>query len=68
MNLFSDISSEGTAVLLVTHDARVAAQAGRILFMLDGKIVSELKFLKSGGRDIEGRLSKVTAKMQEIGI
>lgn len=68
MNLFSEISSEGTAVLLVTHDARVAAQTERILFMLDGKIVSELKLLKSGGRDIEGRMSKVTAKMQEIGI
>lgn len=68
MNLFSEISSEGTAVLLVTHDARVAAQTERILFMLDGKIVSELKLLKYGGGDIEGRLSKVTAKMQEIGI
>lgn len=68
MNLFSDISTEGTAVLLVTHDARVAAQTERILFMLDGKIVSELKLSKYGGGDIERRLSKITAKMQEIGI
>ena len=28
--------------MFVTHDATVAAQTGRVLFMIDGKIVSEV--------------------------
>lgn len=42
MGLLVDINKEGTAILLVTHDAKVAARADRVLFMKDGNIVSEL--------------------------
>ncbi len=42
MNIFAEINMGGTAVLLVTHDAKVAARTERILFMCDGKIVSEM--------------------------
>jgi putative ABC transport system ATP-binding protein len=31
----------GRAVLMVTHDPRIAAYADRIVFLKDGKIVSE---------------------------
>ncbi|MDF2938199.1 MAG: transporter ATP-binding protein, partial [Paenibacillaceae bacterium] len=48
MELLTAINAEGTAVVLVTHDAKVAARTGRILFMRDGKIVSELQLPKSG--------------------
>jgi len=54
--------------MLVTHDAKVAARTERILFMRDGKIVSELKLPKFDGTDIERRFEDVTAKMLEIGI
>ena len=36
-----EINADGTAVMLVTHDANVAARTERIMFMRDGKIVSE---------------------------
>ncbi|SHN59469.1 ABC transporter ATP-binding protein [Desulfitobacterium chlororespirans] len=68
MSLFSEINREGTAVMLVTHDARVAAAAERILFMSDGKIVSEIRFPQSAGRDAGNKIRKITAKMQEIDI
>lgn len=68
MDLISDINTEGTAVLLVTHDAKVAARTERIMFMLDGKIVSQLELQKFNGADLDGRIKKVTKKMQEIGI
>lgn len=68
MDLFSEINAEGTAVMLVTHDAKVAARTERILFMRDGKIVSELMLPKFNGTDLEGRVEKVTVKMREIGI
>jgi putative ABC transport system ATP-binding protein len=68
MNVFSGINAEGTAVMLVTHDARVAAQTERIMFMGDGRIVSEMRLPKSAGLDLDDRIKKVTAKMREIGI
>ena len=68
MDIFSEINADGTAVMLVTHDAKVAARTERIMFMRDGKIVSELKLPKFDGTDIDGRVEKVTAKMWEIGI
>ncbi|WP_309119932.1 ABC transporter ATP-binding protein [Paenibacillus sp.] len=68
MDLFSEINADGTAILLVTHDAKVAARTERILFMRDGKIVSELKLPKFNGTDLDGRVEKVTVNMLEAGI
>lgn len=68
MDVFSGINSEGTAVMLVTHDAKIAARTERILFMRDGKIVNELKLPKFDGKDLDDRVEKVTVKMREIGI
>jgi putative ABC transport system ATP-binding protein len=68
MNIFSEINEDGTAVMLVTHDATVAARTERIMFIRDGKIVSEMRLLKSNGTDIDDRMKKVTMKMREIGI
>lgn len=68
MDLFSEINAEGTAVMLVTHDAKVAARTERIMFMRDGAIISDLELPKFDGTDMDGRVEKVTAKMKEIGI
>ncbi|WP_285398589.1 ABC transporter ATP-binding protein [Lysinibacillus sp. fls2-241-R2A-57] len=68
MDIFSEINVGGTAIMLVTHDAKVAARTERIMFMLDGKLVSELKLPKFDGTNIDGRIGKVTEKMWEIGI
>lgn len=68
MNIFSEINADGTAVMLVTHDASVAARTERIMFMRDGKIISEMRLPKFSGTDIDDRIIKVRAKMLEIGI
>lgn len=68
MALLSDINSEGTAILLVTHDAKVAARADRVLFTKDGDIVSELKLDKLSEKDMEVRVEKVFAQMAAVGI
>ena len=41
MTLLAQIHRAGTAILLVTHDIKVAAKTGRVLFILDGKIAGE---------------------------
>jgi len=68
MNIFSELNADGTAVMLVTHDANVAVRTERIMFMRDGKIVSEMRLPKFSGTGIDDRIKKVTAKMREIGI
>lgn len=68
MDIFSEINEEGTAVMLVTHDANVAARTERIMFMRDGNMVSELQLPKFDGTDVDRRVESVTAKMLEIGI
>ncbi|GIQ71368.1 ABC transporter ATP-binding protein [Xylanibacillus composti] len=68
MDLLTEINADGTAVMLVTHDAQVAARTERIVFMRDGQIVSELKLPRLGGADLDGRVEAVTEKMREIGI
>ena len=36
--LFRRLNADGTTLVVVTHDERLAAQAGRIIHMLDGQI------------------------------
>ena len=36
--LFSRLNRDGTTLVVVTHDERLAAQAGRVIHMLDGRI------------------------------
>lgn len=69
MNLFEQINKNGTAILLVTHDANVAARTKRVLFMQDGKIVSRLEFPEEYKEaDHENRVEKIMVQMQEVGI
>ncbi|MDF2938546.1 MAG: transporter ATP-binding protein [Paenibacillaceae bacterium] len=68
MGLLVDINKEGTAILLVTHDAKVAARADRVLFTKDGSIVSELPLQRSSGWDMEVRGERVLAGMAAVGI
>lgn len=38
MELFSKLNKQGQTILMVTHDAKMAAYASRILFLVDGRI------------------------------
>jgi len=68
MNLLVDINKDGTTILLVTHDAKVASRGNRVLFMKDGKIVSNLCFNKSNENNIEIRMEKIIKKMKILDI
>lgn len=39
MNVFERLNKEGLTIVMITHDPRIASYAGRIVKMLDGKIV-----------------------------
>lgn len=42
MDIINNVNGEGTTVIIVTHDAKVAARASRVVFLMDGNIHEEL--------------------------
>ncbi|MDR1213091.1 MAG: ABC transporter ATP-binding protein [Propionibacteriaceae bacterium] len=68
LNLLVEINRDGTAILLVTHDAKVAARADRVLFTKDGRLVSDLPLGFSDGADLAAREEKVFARMADVGL
>ena len=41
MRLFAEVNATGTTIVLVTHDEGVAAKAGRIIKIADGRLLSD---------------------------
>ena len=39
MDVFKQLNSEGITIVMITHDPKIAGSAGRVVKMLDGKIV-----------------------------
>lgn len=68
MSLFSEIHKKGTAILLVTHDAKVAAKARRVLFMQDGKVVSEITLNGISEGAVTKRTERVLQETRHLGI
>ena len=68
MDILAEVNAGGTAVLLVTHDAKVAARAGRVVFMRDGRIESELALGRPDGEGLEGREARVLEAMRGLGV
>ena len=66
MDNFLSINQEGTTIMLVTHDAKVAAKSERVLFMKDGEIVEELILGKYLGSDMDKRIEEITEKMLSV--
>ncbi len=69
MDIFRIINGEGTTVMLVTHDVKVASQSERVLFMIDGNIVGEYvlgKFDKSKD-DIKYRETVLSEWLLDMG-
>ena len=46
IDAFLKINEEGTSILMVTHDSKVASKCQRILYILDGQIKGELNLGK----------------------
>jgi putative ABC transport system ATP-binding protein len=41
MNLLTELNSDGTTIVMVTHSRHDAGYAARIINLFDGKLVSE---------------------------
>ena len=61
LDILGQLNREGTAILLVTHDARVAARADRVIYLEDGQVKDILRL----GKYQEAAGSRREQAMQE---
>lgn len=66
MNALSSLNREGTTILMVTHDSRMASRCGRILYLLDGQIQGELTLTDCPESSIKQREDKVNRWLEEM--
>ena len=64
---FLKINRDGTTILMVTHDSRIASMCERILYLLDGEIRGELKLGKNVQNDNREREQKTIRWLEEMG-
>lgn len=69
MSILAEINKKGTTVMLVTHDVKVAAKTERILYMVDGNIVTQKKMRKYDAQhdDIKERKESIMKWLVENG-
>ena len=69
MSILAGINKKGTTVMLVTHDAKLAAKTERVLFMVDGNLVAQKKMSKYDAQhdDIKKREESIMKWLVENG-
>lgn len=67
MDIINRINAEGTTVMLVTHDAKVAARADRIIYLEDGRIKEELQLGRFESKLQEEREEKMKNWLMKMG-
>jgi putative ABC transport system ATP-binding protein len=55
MDILGELNAQGTTVMVVTHDARVAARTDRVLYMVDGRIVDDRAQGRYDGTGLDAR-------------
>ena len=61
------LNREGTTILLVTHDSKIASRCNRILYLLDGSICGELNLHEMEDGTEKLREEKVNRWLMEMG-
>jgi putative ABC transport system ATP-binding protein len=68
MDILGELNAEGTTIMLVTHDAKVAARTDRVLYMVDGRIVGDRHQGRFTGADLDQRHADVTTWLLGHGV
>ena len=68
MQMLCDLNHEGTTIMMVTRDARVAAKCSRVMFIVDGEIKGEKELGVCGeGANIRDRERTLNNWLMEMG-
>lgn len=58
LRLFEQINAEGQTILMVTHSARAASHAGRVLFIKDGVVYHQLRRGAMNNEELYSKISE----------
>lgn len=61
------LNAEGTTIVMVTHDARVAARCSRVLYIVDGDIKGEYIGPEAGRLQEKERERKLNNWLMDLG-
>ena len=64
LDLLGEVHASGTTLVMVTHDAQVAARADRVLVLVDGRIEEDLSLGRYQETEAPSRLVTVTEALQ----
>ena len=67
MDILNEINSRGTTVLLVTHDAKVAARADRVIYLEDGRVKETLELGRYVKEDMVKREDSLKIWLEKMG-
>lgn len=68
MQMLCDLNQDGTTIMMVTHDARVAAKCSRVMFIVDGEIKGEKELgVCTEGANIRDRERTLNNWLMEMG-
>lgn len=67
MDIINQINRQGTTVLLVTHDAKVAARAERIIYLEDGSVKEALELGRFSETEVADREEKLKEWLEKMG-
>ena len=65
MELFKELNREGKTIIMITHDPKIARQAGRVVHILDGRIYTQEEYdakYNEEGLVREKEQSEITAR------
>ncbi|MBP5281579.1 MAG: ABC transporter ATP-binding protein [Lachnospiraceae bacterium] len=65
MTELTRINKEGTTIMMVTHDAKVAAKCSRVLYIVDGNIKGE--FYNEEGKEEKDRERALNSWLMDLG-
>lgn len=66
MRELGKLNQEGTTIMLVTHDMKVAAKCSRILYLVDGNMKGELRMEEPDSQE-KARERKLNNWLIEMG-
>lgn len=67
LDIFTGVHENGQSIVMVTHDIKTALRGTRVIYLRDGKVVSEHRMANYGEDDLRERREKLTVFLDEMG-
>ncbi len=67
LDALSDLHADGTTLVMVTHDAKAACRADRVLYLADGQVLDSLRLGLWAPQDTGAREDALTDWLRGLG-